>query len=106
MRWSALQGEPVKEYLVLRRAGAGSAAKAVGRKAHAATKLLLVDPQGQREGKYGVAAVNAGGDRGPAVWVKVREPNPLEFVGQGLLDLLGVDAEEPWAPPSVRELSA
>lgn len=103
VRWSALQGEPVKEYLVLLRAGGD--AQVVGRRGIAAEKLLFVDPKGQREGEYGVAAVNAQGDRGPAAWARVREPKPLEFVGQELLDLLGVDSEELWAPPSVREVS-
>ena len=102
--WHALQGEPVKEYVVLRRAGGD--AQVVGRTEPAAGKLLFVDPKGQRKGEYGVAAVNVQGDRGPVTWAEVREPRPLEFVGQELLDLLGVAPEEPWVPPSVKEVSA
>lgn len=104
VRWSALQGAPVKEYLVLRRSGAGGAETKVGTAKPAGAELLLVDSAGQKGDEYGVAAVNVEAERGPVAWVKAREPRPLEFVGRELLELLGADPDKPWTPPQPRKV--
>lgn len=104
IRWEALAGEPVKEYLVLRRPAATQPASVVGQEPPRAGIFWFTDPNGKSDAEYAVVAENIKGQRGEARWMKPTEPQPLEVVGRDLNALLGVGPEEPWPPPEVKKV--
>ncbi|MBI4026333.1 MAG: heparinase II/III family protein [Verrucomicrobia bacterium] len=104
IRWDALSGEPVKEYLVLNRRAAGQMERVIDKKASREGVFLFTDPEGKRDEEYGVVAENVKRQRGAVVWMKPAEPQPLEIAGQGLNGILGVGPGESWSPPEVKKV--